>query len=120
MEDKLAILETKCEEQERRLAALDAAVKLSTYIPSEVLSEIVAVLEFGDGKHPGDEWRRVMAGTHYHFALGHLHEAIGGYDKEKNLTYDMHDAETGKHHLSHAICRLMFALALVIESEWKP
>ena len=72
-------------------------------LPFRALKEVVAVLGFGAKKYAPDNWQRVPdARTRYvdaafrHLTDWHLKERL--------------DGETGKSHLAHAICCLLFLL----------
>jgi hypothetical protein len=74
---------------------------MKKYIPEEVLTEVLKVLEFGDIKHPGENWKTQTEALH----LAHTMEHINHY-----LFIGKTDIETGRNHLAHAICRLLFAM----------
>jgi len=76
--------------------------RLLHYIPAAVIDECVAVLDHGEIKHPGEEWKKVMPHVHEAAADAHLHEIWKGRERE---------AESGCYHLAHAIVRYMMALA---------
>jgi hypothetical protein len=107
IDDMMAIIETDLVEKKMQLDALAVVAKLLKYIPRKVLEEIVAVLEFGDTKHPGEEWRRISIWDHLVHVRGHL----WAFEDEVMPI----DSETHRHHLAHAICRLMFAAARELE-----
>ena len=72
-------------------------------LPFRALKEVVAVLGFGAKKYAPDNWQRVPESrTRYvdaafrHLTDWHLKERL--------------DGETGKSHLAHAICCLLFLL----------
>jgi hypothetical protein len=85
--------------------------KIITYLPVSVFEEILSVLEYGDKKHPGDEWKNEDYFEHYHHAMRHLEHwrdgACGMY-----LVANEIDSESGKSHLIHAAIRCMMAAAL--------
>jgi len=74
---------------------------MKKYIPEEVLEEVFKVLEFGDTKHPGENWKQQSEALH----LAHAHEHLMCY-----LFKDKIDTETQCSHLAHAVCRLLFAM----------
>lgn len=82
---------------------------VSTRIPPEVLAEVERVLAFGATKTdeaPGQErWAAKPAAYHVAKALGHIAESVRGVTA---------DHETGADPLVHALCRLIFACALVL------
>ena len=73
-------------------------------LPFKALTEVVDVLTYGARKYAPDNWKKVPdARTRYVDAtFRHFTAYING---EKN------DSETGKSHLAHAICCLLFLLA---------
>ena len=82
---------------------------LAYYIPKEALKEVLDVLRFGEKKH-GDSWKKKAIDTHFKHAIQHLNDYYGNF---------IYDNETGKSNLAHAICRLLFALSLNINTEKK-
>jgi len=77
--------------------------RLLHYIPAAVIDECVAVLDHGEEKHPGEEWKKVF--PHIHMIRAHMHIwdfETGGREREE---------ESGRYHLAHAIVRYMMALA---------
>lgn len=86
-------------------------------VPWRTLEEVVRVLEHGAAKYGADNWRKVPdARRRYadaamrHF-VPYLRALIAGED-----TADINkDAETGLHHLAHAVCCLLFLLDLELE-----
>jgi hypothetical protein len=72
-------------------------------LPFRALKEVVAVLGFGAKKYAPDNWQRVPdASTRYvDAAFRHLTD----WQLKERL-----DGETGKSHLAHAICCLLFLL----------
>lgn len=71
--------------------------------PASVLLGIGDVLAFGEGKHPGQPWRKMTVEDHMAAAQRHCLTWLSG---------DTKDAETGLDHRLHAICRLAFAVAV--------
>lgn len=77
--------------------------RLLHYIPAAVIDECVAVLDHGEIKHPGEEWKTKVPHVHMMAAAGHLAEfTVKGREREE---------ESGRYHLAHAIVRYMMALA---------
>lgn len=71
-------------------------------LPIEVLKEVVQVLMAGAKKYSPDNWKKVLPKERYFDAcLRHLTAYQSGEKK---------DPETGKSHLAHAICCLIFLL----------
>jgi hypothetical protein len=76
---------------------------LHHYIPAEVTQELLRVLDHGEVKHPGGEWKRALPHVHMFAATAHIKNLMaGGRERE---------AESGCYNLAHAIVRYMFALA---------
>ncbi|HSW64779.1 MAG TPA: dATP/dGTP diphosphohydrolase domain-containing protein [Dissulfurispiraceae bacterium] len=77
--------------------------RLLHYIPAAVIDECVAVLDHGEVKHPGEEWKKVSPHIHMLAAEGHINQlSIEGREREE---------ESGCYHLAHALVRYMMALA---------
>jgi hypothetical protein len=73
-----------------------------TLLPWEEAEDVVEILEFGAKKYARDNWRKVEPKERYiKAALRHLIAYIKG---ENN------DPETGKSHLAHAVCCLLFKM----------
>lgn len=67
------------------------------------VAEVCQVLTYGANKYSPDNWRKVepdryVDATYRHLLAFHAGEGF--------------DAETGKHHLAHAICCLLFLLEM--------
>ena len=91
-----------------RLRALGQIDEIPEYIPDCVLDEIGAVLTYGDLLYPDAVWRSKDKMYHHKHAMEHLSvagSAPGARD------------ESGCYQVAHAIVRLMFFLAQVIEEE---
>jgi hypothetical protein len=72
-------------------------------VPLRAHTEFVDVLTFGAMKYTANGWRKVV-GWRWRYTragLGHVIKYMRG---ERN------DAETGKHHLAHALCCFYFVL----------
>lgn len=77
--------------------------RLLHYIPAAVIEECVAVLDHGEIKHPGEEWKKALPHVHMFAATAHIKNLMaGGREREE---------ESGCYHLAHAIVRYMMALA---------
>jgi hypothetical protein len=71
-------------------------------LPPEALREIAGVLTMGAQKYDAHNWRRGFAYSRLiAAALRHLFAWVGGENK---------DPESGKSHLAHAACCLMFLI----------
>jgi hypothetical protein len=83
----------------------DYGKPLYSLISSFFLKEFADVLTLGSQKYDKNNWLKVPdARERYKDALlRHIHQYIMG---------ETHDQETGKHHLSHAVCNLMFLYEL--------
>ena len=69
------------------------------------LNSVVSVLMFGAKKYGRDNWREVPDGERRYYAAAQRH--MTAY--QAGETYDK---ETGEPHLAHAMCCLIFLLAL--------
>lgn len=70
-------------------------------VPKGVLAQVVEVLTFGAAKYSSDNWMYVDPEKYYNA----LHRHIDAWRNGEKL-----DEESGKHHLAHALCCLMFML----------
>lgn len=79
-------------------------------LPIRAVREVVWVLTRGAEKYAPENWRRVQdwRRRYYAAALRHLTD---WYEGERS------DPEWGLHHLAHAICCFLFALALALDLE---
>lgn len=78
--------------------------KLSyTLLPWEAITEVVHVLEFGKQKYGKDNWQKVPNAKDRYLdaCFRHLISYVEG---------ETTDPESGKHHLAHAVCCLLFVL----------
>jgi len=74
-------------------------------LPEGVLNEVLAVLEHGAAKYGDENWRIVPDATTRYYDAAHRHI-------ESWWTCTEIDPESGKAHLAHAICSLMFLMYL--------
>lgn len=74
-------------------------------IPSGTLASIVGVLEHGAAKYAPDNWKHVQGARdrYYNASMRHVQAWWSG---------EKIDSESGLPHLAHAICSLMFLMAL--------
>ena len=78
--------------------------KLSyTLLPWKAITEIVSILEFGKQKYGRDNWQKVPNAKERYLdaCFRHLISYVEG---------ETHDHESGRHHLAHAVCCLLFVL----------
>lgn len=70
-------------------------------LPSNTTAEVVDVLTFGAQKYDRENWRKVphLQLRYYDAMMRHVQAYRNG---------ELIDPESGKHHLAHAICCLMF------------
>jgi hypothetical protein len=87
----------------------DAGKLLYGLLPPLALEENVKVLTFGAQKYEPDNWRRVPDGVNRYFDAAQRH--IWAWKKGQ-----IHDPETGLHHMAHAICCLQFIADLELAS----
>lgn len=76
-------------------------------VPFKAMTQVVDVLTFGARKYAPDNWKKVPDARRRYIdaAFRHMSIYVSG---EKN------DKETGKSHLAHAICCLLFLIAFDI------
>jgi hypothetical protein len=71
-------------------------------LDGDVLKEMAYVMQHGAAKYGIDNWRKGMAvGKVLASVLRHVYSDLAG---------EKRDPETGRSHLAHALCGLMFAL----------
>lgn len=81
----------------------DGGKNRMSLLPSGVLQEVLSVLEYGSKKYADNNWQKVPeARTRYYDAM---HRHIDAWWSGEEV-----DSETGKSHLSHAICCAMFLM----------
>lgn len=68
-------------------------------LPLETIEGIVEVLTYGAKKYKRDNWKKVSVNRNFAALLRHLSKWQAGEE---------FDAESGLHHLDHALCDLMF------------
>lgn len=69
-------------------------------LPSKAVLAAGRVLAFGLSKHPDEKWKTLSVEDHVAAALRHIYQHQDGPDEE-----------TGESHLTHALCRIAFAIA---------
>ncbi len=74
-------------------------------LPFEAVSQVVDVLTFGAKKYAPDNWRHVPDARNRYFDAAMRHLVTWKQGERK-------DPESGHHHLAHAACCVLFALAL--------
>lgn len=72
-------------------------------LPYEGLSEVVDVLTYGAAKYAPDNWRHVKNPRRRYFAAAMRH-LVAWWRGEQT------DPETGKSHLAHAACCILFLM----------
>lgn len=72
-------------------------------LPPRAVLEAAAVLHTGAIRYGVDNWRGIEARSHVNHALSHVFAHLAG--------------DTSDGHLSHAVCRLLFALELELEAK---
>ena len=80
-----------------------------TLVPFKAFDEVVKVLTIGAKKYAPDNWKKVPNARQRYIdaAFRHMSAYAGG---------EKLDAETGKSHLAHAMCCLLFLLAFDLDS----
>lgn len=79
-------------------------------LPWRATEEVVEVVTVGARKYAPDNWRRVKGWRWRYFAAAIRH-IVAWWRGEKR------DPETGRHHLAHAACCILFILELELEGE---
>ena len=114
MENKLTNFESENQHLRDQLAELDPMRRLAGYLGRDVWAEVLAVLDHGEVKHPGEEWKKWSATSHFERGLEHGHASWEGLISGMPLA---REEESGRYHLAHAIVRYAMALAKVMRSE---
>lgn len=83
----------------------DHAKPRFSLIPHDALWQVVAVLEFGAGKYGAGNWRGVTNAHERYFNAAHRH--LNAWWQGENV-----DDESGLPHLAHAVCCLLFLMAV--------
>lgn len=78
-------------------------------LPFAALEEVGAVLTLGAAKYSAHNWAK---GTDWSRYLGATLRHVFAFARGENL-----DPETGRSHLAHAICCLLFLLTFQLESK---
>ena len=73
-------------------------------LPFKALTQVVEVLTYGAKKYAPDNWKKVPNAKQRYTDAGFRHFAA-------YASGETHDPETGKHHLAHAICCLLYIVA---------
>lgn len=76
-----------------------------TLLPWNAMAEVIKVLETGRAKYGKDSWRQIPVPDHVAHMLEH---AIAGHVCSDDTLLEIE-------HLSHVICRALFALDMLIE-----
>lgn len=74
------------------------------------LEEVTKVLTFGASKYADDNWRLVENAKKRYYSAARRH--LAAHQKG-----EVHDTESGLHHLAHAACCINFILELELEDE---
>ena len=73
-------------------------------LPFRALTQVVEVLTYGAKKYAPDNWKKVPDARRRYIDAGFRH--FTAY-----ASGETHDPETGKHHLAHAICCMLYLVA---------
>ncbi len=79
-----------------------------TLVPFKALDEVVKVLTIGAKKYAPDNWKKVPNARQRYIDAAFRH--MSAYAAGEKL-----DDETGKSHLAHAVCCLLFLLAFDLD-----
>ena len=80
-----------------------------TLVPFKAFDEVVKVLTIGAKKYAPDNWKKVPNARRRYIDAAFRH--MSSYASGEKL-----DRETGKNHLAHAVCCLLFLLAFDLDS----
>lgn len=83
----------------------DAGKARYDLMPFAALDEVASVLSHGAEKYGEDNWRNVPNANSRYIAAALRH--ISAYQQGNEF-----DKETGRHHLAHAVCSLLFVIEL--------
>jgi hypothetical protein len=72
-------------------------------LPIEPIEQVVDILQFGAEKYAPDNWKHVQPYDERYYSAAMRH--ITAWRKGEVI-----DPESGKHHLAHAICCLIFIM----------
>ena len=81
----------------------DSGKSRMSLLPIEPLTEVLTILEFGAIKYEPDNWRYVDNARTRYFDAAQRH-ILAWWQGEQT------DSESGKHHLAHAVCCLVFLM----------
>ena len=86
-------------------------------LPFEAVQEVVAILQFGARKYNAHNWRKGMAYTRL-IAAAFRH--LTAWAMAPMLGQDGTDPETGRSHLAHAACCILFLLSFEVNkmTQW--
>lgn len=87
----------------------DTGKRRFSLLPTVAINAVIDVLEFGARKYAVGNWRAVDDAHTRYFDAAHRHISAW-WQGEKN------DPESGLPHLAHAICCLVFCLAIDLET----
>lgn len=73
-------------------------------LPFKALTQVVEVLTYGAKKYAPDNWKKVPDARRRYIDAGFRHFTT-------YASGETHDPETGKHHLAHAICCMLYLVA---------
>lgn len=73
-------------------------------LPFRALTQVVEVLTYGAKKYAPDNWKKVPDARRRYIDAGFRHFTAYASGETR-------DPETGKHHLAHAICCLLYLIA---------
>ncbi|WP_018694345.1 dATP/dGTP diphosphohydrolase domain-containing protein [Algicola sagamiensis] len=81
-------------------------------VPVKSMNEVIRVLMFGAKKYAPDNWQKITDPKQRYFnaCLRHVNQWREGETLDK---------ESGRHHLAHAVCCLLFVLWFELRGEGK-
>lgn len=101
------LAQTVADENEQQLTLPgvkdDNAKPRWSLLPWGPMTHVISVLEFGARKYSADNWQRVPEARQRYFDASMRH-VLAWWQGERI------DPESGKHHLAHAVCCMLFLM----------
>lgn len=75
---------------------------------NKAVQSVIDVLEYGARKYSADNWKKVEHARYLDAAFRHMIAYTSG---------EVNDSESGKHHLAHAMCCILFMLQMDLDKD---
>jgi len=75
---------------------------------NKAVQSVIDVLEYGARKYSADNWKKVEHERYLDAALRHMIAYTSG---------EVNDSESGKHHLAHTMCCILFMLQMDLDKD---